>query len=166
MTTIVVVRTGNTEGPHARRTVLLRLDDTEYDALVDAAASAGLTPSGFAAEAVVAVTQRTALPEVDPVRVLLQELMHIRTQIRRHGCDVQQALREPTAGGYAPDRLTETVELSNHASHASTTPWINSGGSCATAEQRSRISERHSLKRPGFCWDSVHWEPAVSSARC
>ena len=101
--------------PARRRTVLLRLDDTEYDALVDAAANAGLTPSGFAAEAVVAVTQRTVSPNVDPARLLLQELMHIRTQIRRHNCDVRQALSQPTAGGNAPDRLAESLKLSNHA---------------------------------------------------
>ena len=71
-----------------------------------------MTPSGFAAESVVAVTQHTALPDLDPVRVLLQELMHLRTQIRRHICELQLAVRELDARGGTPDRLAETVDLS------------------------------------------------------
>ena len=82
---------------------------------MEAAASAGLTPSGFAAESVVAVTQHRALPELEPFRVLLQELMHLRTQLRRHNCEVQQALRQLNARGEAPDWLVEAVDLSNHA---------------------------------------------------
>ena len=101
--------------PGRRRTLLLRLADAEYDDLVAAAAIAGLTPSGFAAESVVAVTQRTALPALDPARVLLQELMHLRIQLRRYGRDINQALRDLIALGVAPASLTETVHLSNNA---------------------------------------------------
>jgi hypothetical protein len=63
--------------------MMLRFDDAEFAAVLDAAQRSGLTPSGYAAEVAIAVATESRPPEGDPFREALVELMQARTQVRR-----------------------------------------------------------------------------------
>jgi len=91
--------------PSRERRVNLRLSEDEYAALSDAAATAGLTPAGFATEAALAAARGEGMPEHRTLRALLLELMAARTQVRRYGVNVNQAVAQLQATGEAPGWL-------------------------------------------------------------
>ena len=93
--------------PGRDRRVLLRLSEDEYDTLAKAAQGSGLTPSGFAAEAALATA---GTPAHGPLRLALVEYMQSRTQLRKVGVNLNQAVAELNATGAAPVWLERAVE--------------------------------------------------------
>lgn len=87
----------------------LRLSEGDYDALAEAAGTTGLTPAGFATEAALAAAGGEGMPEHRAVRTLLVELMAARTQVRRYGVNVNQAVAQFHATGEAPVWLDRAV---------------------------------------------------------
>ncbi len=91
---------------------MLRYDDAEYDIVASAASRAGMTPTGYAPTQHWTPRGATAsTPDAD--REVLLELMACRTQLRRYGNNVNQAARVLNAGGEAPERLRNAIELSD-----------------------------------------------------
>jgi hypothetical protein len=91
--------------PRRDRRVNLRMSEEEYAALARAAGAAGLTPAGFATEAALAAARGGAMPNHGQLRQLLVELMAARTQVRRYGVNINQAVAQLHATGEAPGWL-------------------------------------------------------------
>jgi hypothetical protein len=91
--------------PDGTRRLMLRNNNAEYAADCSAAARTGLTPTGYAAMAALAAATEAAPPLAEPLRQALAELMAARTQVRRFGVNVNQAVRELNATGTAPTWL-------------------------------------------------------------
>ena len=86
--------------------MLLRLSEEEHAALVEAAGRAGLSAAGFAAEVALAAARGDAAPPAHrELRELLVELVTARTQVRRYGVNVNQAVAQLQATGEAPGWL-------------------------------------------------------------
>ncbi|GAA4352022.1 plasmid mobilization protein [Angustibacter luteus] len=99
--------------PGRPRQVKLRYSDDEYAAVVQAAREAGLTPTGYAAEAALAAARGTETPSTAPWRVALLELMDARGQVRRVGVNINQATRAINATGEAPDWLDWALAMTD-----------------------------------------------------
>ena len=82
--------------------MLLRLSDEEHAGLVDAAKRTGMTGAGFAAEAALSAARGKAMPEHQALRAVLLELVAARTQVRRYGVNLNQAVAQLHATGEAP----------------------------------------------------------------
>jgi uncharacterized protein (DUF1778 family) len=91
--------------------VNVRLSPAEYADVLAAARASGLTPSGFAAEAIVAASRHETLTRGD--HELIRELMSARSQLRRYGNNVNQAARVLNASGEPPEWLERAIALSN-----------------------------------------------------
>jgi hypothetical protein len=78
------------------------LSEAEFAALAEAAGTARLTPAGFATEAALAAARGEGRPEHRALRALLLELMAARTEVRRYGVNVNQAVAELHATGAPP----------------------------------------------------------------
>jgi hypothetical protein len=89
------------------------LSDSEYRTVADAAHAAGLTPTGFVAEAVLATARGDASPPADERRQVVLELMQARAHLRRYGNNINQAARVLNAGGQLPEWLAHAVALTN-----------------------------------------------------
>lgn len=89
------------------RRVLLRLSEDEYRALAKAAEGSGLTATGFAAEAALAAAGKR---ETGPARLALVELMQSRTQLRKVGVNLNQAVAELHTTAQVPAWLARVVE--------------------------------------------------------
>jgi hypothetical protein len=83
--------------------------------VAEAARGAGLTPSGYAAEAALAAANGVDAPSTAPLREALLELMAARGQVRRFGVNVNQAVRELNATGDVPPWLAQAVSLTLRA---------------------------------------------------
>ncbi len=88
--------------PGRPRQVKLRYSEEEFAAVADAAQAAGLTPTGYAAEAALAAAQGLKAPSAAPLREALLELMAARGQVRRFDVNVNQAVRELTPRARRP----------------------------------------------------------------
>jgi hypothetical protein len=95
--------------------MMLRYDDAEFAAVLDAAKRSGLTPSGIAAEVALAYATESQPPVGDPLREALIELMQARTQVRRFAVNVNQAVAVLHGTGEAPEWLGRAVELTTRA---------------------------------------------------
>lgn len=93
----------------------LRFSDEEFAAIAAAATAAGLTPSGYAAEAALSTARHSAPPLSAPLREALAELIDARTQVRRFGTNVNQAVAALNATGEAPEWLERAVALTSRA---------------------------------------------------
>jgi hypothetical protein len=101
--------------PRRGRLMMLRFDDAEFEALLDAAKRSGLTPSGYAAEVALAIANESQPPEGDPLREALVELMQARTQVRRFAVNVNQAMGVLHTTGEAPEWLARATDLTTRA---------------------------------------------------
>ncbi len=88
--------------PGRHKAVSVRYTDTEYTHLAEAAERAGLTATSFLAEAGLTAARSTAAPASSPVRELLVELIAARTQLRRVGVNLNQAVRALHTTGAPP----------------------------------------------------------------
>ena len=98
-----------------QRRVSLRLSEEEHAVLLAASATLGLTPAGFAAEAALAAAGGEGVPDHAALRAALVELMAARTQVRRYGVNVNQAVLRLNAGEPAPRWLAGAVEKADRA---------------------------------------------------
>ena len=101
--------------PGRLRQIKLRYSEAELADVSAAARRAGLTPSGFAAEAALAAARATAPPASEPWREALTEVMAARAQVRRFGANVNQAVRALNATGEPPEWLARAVALAAKA---------------------------------------------------
>jgi hypothetical protein len=101
--------------PSRGHRINLRYDELEFAAVSAAARRVDLTPSGYAALATLAAATDGTPPLPEPMREALAELMAARTQVRRFGVNVNQAVRELNATGTAPEWLDRAVELTARA---------------------------------------------------
>ncbi len=101
--------------PARHRQIKLRYSDAELADVSAAARRAGLTPSGFAAEAALAAARDTEPPDSQPWREALTEVMAARAQVRRFGANVNQAVRALNATGEPPEWLSRAVALAAKA---------------------------------------------------
>jgi hypothetical protein len=109
------VRDRRHQRPGRPRQLKLRLSESEFAELVEAAVDAGLTPSGYAAEAALAAARGTRPSAGQPWRAALGEVMAARAQVRRFGVNVNQAVRVLNATGEAPEWLRQAVETTEQA---------------------------------------------------
>ena len=96
------------------RAVSARFTDEEYDLLAAAAAAAGLTPTGYMAEAALAAAGDTRAPAQSPASEALAELVQARGQLRRYGSEVHEAMTSLDPG-HAPLWLRRAVERTQQA---------------------------------------------------
>jgi hypothetical protein len=101
--------------PGRARQLKLRYSQEEFRELAAAASRAGLTTSGYAAEAALAAARDAAPPYSEPWREALAEVMAARAQVRRFGSNVNQAVRELNATGSAPEWLDRAVAVTERA---------------------------------------------------
>lgn len=106
---VAVVRHRQHRFPARDRVVKARSDEPEYTALAEAAARAGLTPSGFLAVAGLAAAGQGPGPSQTADRELLAELLSLRTAIRRYAVNVNQAVAALHSTGVAPIWLCRAV---------------------------------------------------------
>lgn len=105
--------------PHVRsgrqRQIRLRYSQQEYGAVTQAAHAAGLTPTGYVAEAALAAAMGAEPPTHEPWREAVTELMNARTQVRRIGLNVNQAARVLNTTGEQPVRLEQALAMTERA---------------------------------------------------
>jgi len=123
------------------RQVNFRATAEEYELLAEAAHSAGLTPSGYAAEAALAAARGVRAPSLTPVREALVELMAARTQVRRFAVNVNQAVKALNATGEAPVWLAAAVTITDRAVE-------RLDGAAAELVQAARRSQRSVATAP------------------
>ena len=93
----------------------LRYSEQELADVAAAAERSGLTPSGYAAEAALAAARESEPPAAEPWRQALVEVMEARTQVRRFGTNVNQAVRALNATGEPPEWLARAVAFAASA---------------------------------------------------
>ena len=101
--------------PGRGRRITLRLSDEEHAAVAAAAQLAGLTLAGYGARAALAAARGGEPPTQAPLRDALAELMLARTQVRRFGTNVNQAVAALHATGSPPPALLAAVDLTARA---------------------------------------------------
>ena len=101
--------------PGRGRRVTVRLSDEEYAAVGAAAQRAGLTLAGYAARAAGAAARGGEAPTQAPLRDALAELMLARSQVRRFGTNVNQAVAALHATGTPPPALLAAVDVTARA---------------------------------------------------
>ena len=89
--------------------VVVLLDDVEFEDVRQAARAAGMTEGGWAAEAALAAARSEAAPEAGLARQVLLELMASRTQVRRVGVNLNQAVAALNATGEPPAWLAHAA---------------------------------------------------------
>ena len=87
------------QSPRRSRAVMVRLSETEHADVAAAAREAGLTPSGYAAEAALAAARGTDKPARQPLRVALAELVATRVEVTR----LVRVLAATASGPHQPD---------------------------------------------------------------
>lgn len=105
--------------PHTKpgrpRQVRLRYTDEEYAAVERAAYAAGLTPTGYVAEAALAAAASVEPPRFTPWRSTLVELMDARNQVRRIGVNINQVARALNATGEPPTWIEHALEMTSRS---------------------------------------------------
>jgi hypothetical protein len=94
----------------SHRMVVL-FDDEEFEDVSRAAMASGLTESGWTANSALAVARSQPPPGSGVARQLLLELMAARTQVRRVGVNLNQAVAAQNATGEPPPWLVSAVEV-------------------------------------------------------
>jgi hypothetical protein len=95
--------------------MLLRYSKSEFADICAAARDAGLTPSGYAADAALAMATGTQPPTTAPWRSVLLELMDARSQVRSIGANVNRAARVLNSTGEPPVWLEQVMAIAARA---------------------------------------------------
>lgn len=90
-------RAHKSTGQARSRRVMLRLDEEEYAAIAEAAARAGLTPSGYGAAAALAAARGTQVPG-SPARAAFLELVAARAALGKIGANLNQLAAAANSG--------------------------------------------------------------------
>ena len=93
----------------------LRYDEAEYAAVCAAAASAHMTTTSYVAQTALAAATNSRPPHSEPLAAALIELMAARTQVRRFGSNVNQAVRHLNATGSPPVWLEKALDMTTLA---------------------------------------------------
>jgi uncharacterized protein (DUF1778 family) len=101
--------------PGRRRQLFVRCTEQEYADIAAAARAAGLTPTGYAAEAALAAARGAIPPRAEPWREVLKELMDARAQVRRFGANVNQAVRVLHVSGEPPEALARAIAVTTRS---------------------------------------------------
>src|SRR3954451_22389221 len=101
--------------PRRPRKLLVSYTHAEFAAIAQAARDAGLTPTGYVAEAAIAAAHAADPPHTAPWRSALLELMDARGQVRRVGVNLNQAARALNATGQPPVWLDRAVAIADRA---------------------------------------------------
>jgi hypothetical protein len=101
--------------PRRPRKLLVSYTHAEFAAIAQAARDAGLTPTGYAAEAALAAAHAADPPHNAPWRSALLELMDARGQVRRIGVNLNQAARALNATGEPPIWLDRVAAITERA---------------------------------------------------
>ncbi|MDG4784899.1 hypothetical protein O7626_02955 [Micromonospora sp. WMMD1102] len=110
--------------PGRQQRINLRLDDAEYGDVVTAASRAGLTPTGFCADAALAAARGNAAPggliggtgvTRAELAAMQRDLFATRTAITRTGTNLNQATAALNATGEAPVWLDHAVRRCTQA---------------------------------------------------
>ena len=101
--------------PGRSRRVTLRYAEEEYAAVAAAAREAGLTLTGYTAQAAVSLATGSPALAGDPLRAALAEVMQARSQVRRFAINVNQAVLALHATGEAPEWIARATELTSRA---------------------------------------------------
>lgn len=96
---------------------MLRYTEEEFAAIKQAARDAGLTPTGYAAEAALAAAVGSDAPITAPWRSAMRELMDARAQVRRIGVNINQASRAINATGEPPVWLDHALVITARAAN-------------------------------------------------
>jgi hypothetical protein len=101
--------------PGRRRRVAPTFTDAEYAEIVAAATAAGVTPTGFCAEAGLGAARGVRAAALDPAREtfsdLQVELFDARVALGRIGTNLNHAVAALNATGEVPDWLERVVAL-------------------------------------------------------
>src|SRR5664280_3846940 len=97
------------------RRITVRLEYTELAAIELAACRVGLTPTGYVGAVALAAARGTVPPAPSQTRQALAELMAARTQMRRFGTNVNQAVAALHTTGDSPEWLAPAVEVTARA---------------------------------------------------
>ncbi len=92
------------------RQLMVRLSEEEFAVLASAAADAGLTPTGFAAQAAVDFARSHVAPLPTLPREVLQKLVDCQRQLQRFGVLVNQAVAKLHSTGTEPTALVPAIE--------------------------------------------------------
>lgn len=95
--------------PRRSRQLRLRLSCEEHADIAAAARQSGLTPTGYAAEVILATAREAAPPVPEPLRVALADLLDARTQLRGFTTNVHIAAAAMHRDGHVPDWLRQAV---------------------------------------------------------
>jgi uncharacterized protein (DUF1778 family) len=93
----------------------VRCTEEEFALITEAARRAGLTPTGYTAEAALAAARDAIPPQPEPWREVLAELLASRSQVRRLGANVNQAVRVLHSTGEPPEALARAVRAATDA---------------------------------------------------
>ena len=102
-------------GPRRSRRITVSYTDDEFGSLLAAAQTAGLTPTGYVADAALATARGDAPPDTSPWRLAMCELMEARLQVRRVGVNINQAARILNATGEPPIWLERVASSADEA---------------------------------------------------
>jgi hypothetical protein len=91
--------------------IVVLFDDSEFEDLSRAAGASGLTESGWAADAALAAARSQPAPDTGMSRQILLEMMAARTQVRRVGVNLNQAVAALNATGEPPLWLSSAVDM-------------------------------------------------------
>jgi len=101
--------------PGRDRRVTLRYAEDEYAAVAAAAREAGLTLTGYTAQAALATATGARPPAGDPLRAALAEVIQARGQVRRFAVNVNQAVAVLHSTGETPEWAARATELTTLA---------------------------------------------------
>ena len=105
----------STPRPHS---MLARFSDEEFEVLAVAAATSGLTPTGYVASTAVAVARGQVRPMPSGVGDVMRELVDARTQLVRYGVLLNQAVARLNATGEVDGSLVAAAQRCDAATAA------------------------------------------------
>ena len=100
-------RRQTTPRPHA---VSARFSDEEFEALAEAAAAAGVTPTSYVASSAVALARGQVRPMPAGIGDVMRELVDARTQLVRYGVLLNQAVARLNATGQVDGSLVAAAQ--------------------------------------------------------
>lgn len=102
-------------GPRRSRRLTISYTDDEFASVLAASRTAGLTPTGYVADAALAAARDDEPPDTSPWRLAMCELMDARIQVRRVGVNINQAARVLNTTGEPPPWLERVASTADEA---------------------------------------------------
>ena len=128
--------------PARTKRLQLRYTKAEYTAVAQAAHNAGLTTTGYAADAALATALTLEPPTAEPWRTVLIELIEARSQVRRVGTNINQAARALNATGDPPPWLQHALNIANR-----TVARLDDAATAIAAQAREDHTKKRNFNR-------------------